>query len=71
MLTLFRMLLDEVLLVEGGCPLQNDGRLTGVGWSDEGDLSEKRILRHCQDEPNVNVLAPCVGTLNQIRIRSK
>ena len=55
---------DELLLIEGVCPSQNGGRLTGVGQSDEGDLADKRALCCHQDEPKVAVLAPSTGTLD-------
>ena len=69
--TFLRVLSDELLLVEGGCPRRDGGRSTGVGQADEGGLNEERALRRRQDDPKVAVLTPSVGTLNRRRICSE
>ena len=40
---LFCVLSDDLILVKGGCPCWNYGRLAGVGQSDKGDLDDKRM----------------------------
>ena len=65
LLLLFRVLSDELLLAEGGCPRRNGGRSTGVGWVDGGDLDDERILRQRQDKPKVAILDPSAGNLNR------
>ena len=39
--------------------------LNGVGREEKGDLDDKRVLSCRQDNPEVAIMAPSVGTLNQ------
>ena len=54
----------KFLLVEGGCPLRDSGRSTGVGRAEKGDWYDERLLRYRHDELEVAVLASSVGTLD-------
>ena len=58
------MLADELLFVDGGCPLCNGWSLAGVIWADEEDLADKRVLRCRQDGPKVYVMSPFTGNLD-------
>ena len=62
--TLFGMLTEERLLIEGGCPCQDVGCATGVGQADERVLGYEGVLGCRQDKTEVAVLAPAVGTLD-------
>ena len=66
--TLFGVIVDERLLVKGGCTHRDGGRLNGVSWAYEGDLNDKRVLCRCQDEPELSVLESSTGTLNWRRV---
>ena len=57
------MLSDKFLIVRGGFSRQDVGRLTGVGWADEGDFDGDHVLCCYQDKPEVVVLEPYMGTL--------
>ena len=61
---LFRVLLDEIILVEGEFPRWNFGSSTRVGWVDRGKLSDKHALRRRQDETKVAVLVPYAVNLS-------
>ena len=63
--TQFNVLAEERLLVEGGCPWQDVGCVTGVGQTDEWVSVEKGVLSCLQDNPEVAVLALAVRTLDQ------
>ena len=63
--TLFGIIVEERLLVEGGHQQRDVGCTNGVGRWDEWDLGDKGVLSHCQDEPKVAVLNPTTGTLDQ------
>ena len=67
--TLFGVLAEELLLVEGVCTLRDVGCATGVGQADEWVSGDKGVLSCCQDEPEVAVLAPAAGTLDRRRVR--
>ena len=62
--TLLRVLLDDFILVKGGRTLRDGRRLTGVAWADKRYWSDERVLRRLQDNPEVTILDPFVGTLN-------
>ena len=64
LLTLFSVLVEERLLVEGVFPRQKMGCATRVGRENEWVSEDKGILSRCQDEPEVAVLAPAAGTLD-------
>ena len=64
LLPLFRVFLDELLLVKAVCPRRNGERPTRVNQADKGDLADERILLRHQDEPKVAVLSPSAGTLD-------
>ena len=66
--TLLGVLAEERLLVEGGCPRRDGRRATEVGRAYEGDLADNGVLSHCQDEPEMAVLAPTAGTIDQRRV---
>ena len=68
LVTVFLDLPEDFIIVEGGCPCQYGGRSNRVGRADDGDWSDKRILRRCQDELKVAILAPSAGTLDQRRV---
>ena len=68
---LFRVLLDEIILVEGEFPRWNFGSSTRVGWVDRGELSDNHAVRRRQDETKVAVLAPYVGNLSRFSIHSE
>ena len=68
LLTLLCVIVDERLLVEGGCPLRDGGRSTRVGWADKGDLTDERVLCRCQDDTKVAVLVLSLGTLDQRQV---
>ena len=62
------MLPEERLLVEGGCPLRDDGCATGFGRADEWVSGDEGVLSCCKDKPKMAVLASTSGTLNQRRV---
>ena len=64
LLTLFGVIVDERLLVKGGCTHRDGGSLNGVGWAYEGELNDEHRLCRCQDEPELSVLDPSKGTIN-------
>ena len=64
----FLVLPEEFLLFGGEFPYQDDGCSTGVGWPDKGGQTDKRKLNFCQDESMVAVMAPSMGTLDQLRV---
>ena len=66
--TLLLFFQGELLIILGVCPCQYGGRSNRVGRADDGDWSDKRILRRCQDELKVAILAPSAGTLDQRRV---
>ena len=68
---LFRVLLDELILVEGDCPRWNGGRSTRVGWVDRGEFSNKHALRCRQNDTKVAVLAPYAVNLSRCSIHSE
>ena len=68
LLTLFGVLAEERLLVEGGCPYLNAGCTTCVGWADEGVSGDEGVLCCCEDDPKVAVLDPATGTLDRGRV---
>ena len=68
---LFGVLVEERLLVEGGCPFRYYGRATGVGRAGEGYLADKAVLSRRQDDPEVAVLDPAAGTIDRRRIHSE
>ena len=61
---LFRVLLDELILVEGDFPRWNGGRSTRVGWVDREEFSNKHAFRRHQNETKVAVLAPYAVNLS-------
>ena len=63
--------MEERLLVKRGFPRWDGGRVTGVGQADKGKLAGKCVLSRCQDDPEVAVLAPATGNINQHRGRSE
>ena len=66
--TLLLFFQGELLIILGVCPCQYGGRSNRVGRADDGEWSDKRILRRCQDELKVAILAPSAGTLDQRRV---
>ena len=68
LLAMFCVLADERLLVKGGCPLQDGGRSTGISHTDEGYLTDERVLCHCQNDPKVAVMEPSTGNLDRRRV---
>ena len=64
LLTLFHVIYDGLLLVEGVCSHQDGGFLTGVGQAEEGDLVDEKILCCRQDKPEVAVMDPSGGALD-------
>ena len=59
--TLFGVIAEDQLIIKGGCPLWDVCFATGVGQANGLVSGDKVILRHCQDEPEVEVLAPAAG----------
>ena len=45
--------------------------MTGVGRADKGDLADKILLCCRQDDPEVDIMAPDVGTLNRRCVHSE
>ena len=68
LLTLFGVLAEERLLVEGYCPRRDVGCATRFGRADEWVLGDKGVLSRHQDKTEVAVLAPAAETLNQRRV---
>ena len=56
--TLFGVLEEERLLVEGGCPRRDVGCATGASWADKWVSGGKGVLSSRQDKPKVAVLGP-------------
>ena len=71
LLTLFSVLTDERLISKGGCPHQDVGCETIIGREEEWNLTDKGILSCNQDDPNVAVLDPAIGTLDRRRVCSE
>ena len=63
--TLFGVLVEEQLLVEGVCPCWDYVCVIGVGWADEWVLGDEGVLSSRKDNTEVAVLAPAAGTLDQ------
>ena len=64
LITLLHMLLDDVILVVGVCPLRDGGHLTGVGQADKWDWADEHILRYCQGYPKVGFMVSSAETLD-------
>ena len=64
LLTLFKVLAEERLLVEGGFPSQDAGCATRVDPTDEGVSGDEGVMSCRGGNPEVAVLSPGVGTLN-------
>ena len=62
--TLFGVLAEERLLIEGVFPHQGVGCATGVGQADEWVLGDKGVMSLFQDDPKVAYLALAVKTLD-------
>ena len=71
LLTLFGVLVEESLLVRGGCPFRDVGCATGIGWADERVSGDKGILGRRQDDTDVAVLASTAWTLDRRRVRGE
>ena len=65
---LFVVLAENRLIFEGGHSQRDVECATRVGWADEWDLADKGVLSRCQDEPQVAVMAPATGTIDQHRV---
>ena len=66
--TLFSMLAEERVLVEGSCLLWDAGCATWVGRADEGVFGDKGILCCREDDPEAAVLSPTAGNLDRSRV---
>ena len=64
--TLFGMLTEDCLLVEGGCTHRDVGCATGVGQLEKWESGYKGVLSRRQENPKVAVLPLTMGTLNQL-----
>ena len=64
LLTLFGVLAEERLLVEGGSPLRDSGCATGFGQENEWLSGDEDVVISRKDNPEVAVLAPAAGTLD-------
>ena len=62
--TLFGVLAEERVLVEGGCPRQDSGCATRVGQADEWVSGDEGVLCGRKYKPEVAVLASTTGTLD-------
>ena len=66
--TLFGVLVEEQLLVEGVCPCWDYVCVIGVGWADEWVLGDEGVLSSRKDNTEVAVLALDAGTLDRRRV---
>ena len=62
--TLFGVLAEKRLLVEGGCPRWDVGYVNVVRWAEELVLGDECILSHHQDKSKVDIMVPAAGNLD-------